>query len=165
MPKQAEALNSWDLPEALPAGVNVGKMSRTVGTRPARNEGESDEDFAARCDADPTYIKNATVQVLRVEPTGEGVKNAIALLSEIGPGDDFGIQAAAVALDNFFAGIVTRLDADNYQSATGFVPPLSGPRYIDDSQVMTQAIANFFQSNGRPPSAEEYATMMAELSS
>ncbi len=164
MPKAKETLDRWKLPKDLPEGLSIARMERTVGKRPDRPEGMSDDDYAKLCKESDDYQKGAIVEVLRVAHNGEAVRNAIELLSEIGPKEDFGVEAAAVALNGFFAGHVTRLEVSDIEDSASIVPPLSEPRYINPFEAVTSRIAQFQRDEGRMPTPEEYQALMDEMS-
>ena len=165
MARTAEPLATWEVnPDELPDGISVAQTSRTVGDRPDRPEGMSDEDYEALCAADPNYRKGALIRVLRVAHTGEAVRNAIAFLSEHGPGEDYGIRFAAEAINGALLNHVGKLNADQVDSALSFVPPISGPRYVDPYEAVGAQVQEIFRRGAlEGTSPKDIQKQVAEL--
>lgn len=142
------------LPKTLPEGVSVQTQSRTLGTKP---DGWTEAD--GNTDA---YGKGIGIEVPFVEPTGEAVSNAIALLSQVGPGEQYGVEFAAAALNNAFSGVASVLTPATAKDSLTYLPTCSNPRYVDKAEL---AAAEFQRrvASGNPPTAAELAEIFADV--
>jgi hypothetical protein len=169
MAKVAQEVARWKLPKDLPAGVIIDTSKRTVGTKPKREAKESMDDYKARVKASGEYAAGQLVTVLRVAETGEGVRNAIELLSKHGPGEDYGIKFAAAALNSALQGHVAKLTPATVGDSLSLVPPCSGPRYVDRVEAATSKVADAYRAaiaSGKKMSEAEITKLfMAEMGS
>jgi hypothetical protein len=169
MAQVAKALATWKIPtvsDKLPEGITVDTSKKTVGKKPDRIDGEALEAYKARVKESGDYAAGQLVEFLRVAPTTEGVRNAIAFLSENGPGKDYGIAFTAAALNSALQNHVSKLTPTTAADSLSFVPPVSEPRYVDRTEVASQTMAAEYRAKvaaGEKMSDKDIAARWREL--
>lgn len=143
MAKTAEPLVAAKYPAELPAGIVRWTSPRTVsGPTTKDKDGKSVPGDSVK--ATVTFIGPA-------ENTAEGLRNMIALLSDLGKasgqGDDYGIRFACGALRSaVVAGIAAKLTPETVEQSTAVLPPVPSVRTVDPFEAATAKLADEYRA-------------------
>jgi len=161
MARTSEELTKVSLPKNLPEGLEIIQAERTLS---GVKETVTGDDGKER-QVSPKEVVSVLVPC---EGSKVGLLAWIELRSKLGgkaADGELGTHDVVNAIRSEAFNIVPKLTRDQVADSASYLLPFSGPRVIDPFEVATAKIGAFQRVKGRMPTAEEYAAIMASVTS
>lgn len=175
MAKEATPLTAAKFPEDLPKGILIEHFPRTVSGK-AVDTGKKDDKGKPIMERPSAKVNVAAA--VPGENTAEGLRNYIAMLSEVAKAaglkddngnvvEDYGVQFACGALRSAVAsGLGAKLTPTTAKDAGKFIPPIPNTRTVDPFEAATSKVAEEYKAalaSGKKMSEADIAKRFSAL--